>query len=73
MTNNTFLTSKGWLLTRPPTQKEVIYNEFEGVFPKMYTYAMQSLEPKMEVGVNFHFFLNSIISLLGWLIRLMVL
>ena len=40
----------GWLLTRPPAHKDVIYSEFEAVFPKLYMYVLQYLEPKMEVG-----------------------
>lgn len=39
----------GWLLTRPPAQKDIIYSEFEAVFPKLYAYVIQFLEPKMEV------------------------
>ncbi|XP_076466904.1 dynein axonemal heavy chain 5-like [Babylonia areolata] len=40
---------QGWLLTRPPAHKDVIYSEFEAVFPKVYTHTVQFLEPKMEV------------------------
>ncbi|KAK3724620.1 hypothetical protein RRG08_041104 [Elysia crispata] len=40
---------KGWLLKRPPQQQDGIYTAFESVFPKLYTYIIQNLEPKMDV------------------------
>ncbi|XP_070190341.1 dynein axonemal heavy chain 5-like isoform X2 [Littorina saxatilis] len=40
---------QGWLLTRSPAHKDVIYSEFEAIFPKMYNQVIQFLEPKMEV------------------------
>ena len=39
----------GWLLKRPPQQQDGIYSAFEGVFPKLYLYIIQNLEPKMDV------------------------
>lgn len=40
----------GWLLTRPPAHKDIIYTEFETIFPKLYNQVIQFMEPKMEVG-----------------------
>ncbi|KAK3576985.1 hypothetical protein CHS0354_005992 [Potamilus streckersoni] len=40
---------KGWLLTRPPMQAEMIFNIFEAVFPSMYLNTIQFLLPKMDV------------------------
>lgn len=42
---------QGWLLTRPSQQQDIIMQSFESVFGDLYTYMMQSLEPKMEVGL----------------------
>lgn len=40
---------QGWLLTRPSQQQDIILQSFEGVFGELYTYMIQSLEPKMDV------------------------
>jgi hypothetical protein len=39
----------GWLLTRAAAHRDVIYTEFENIFPKLYAQVIQFLEPKMEV------------------------
>ncbi|XP_046353935.2 dynein axonemal heavy chain 5-like isoform X1 [Haliotis rufescens] len=40
---------KGWLVSRPPAQSDMIYNVFEAIFPKLYLFVIQTLEPKMGV------------------------
>ncbi|XP_023932721.1 dynein heavy chain 5, axonemal [Lingula anatina] len=40
---------QGWLLKRPPAQADVIFSLFEGIFPELYQYILQSLNPKMTI------------------------
>ncbi|KAL5009928.1 hypothetical protein ScPMuIL_012233 [Solemya velum] len=40
---------RGWLLTRPASQSEVIFNAFESNFPMLYLQVIQFWEPKMQV------------------------
>ena len=42
---------EGWLLTRPSQQQDIILQAFEAVFGELYTYMVQSLEPKMDVSI----------------------
>ncbi|CAI9729037.1 dynein heavy chain 5, axonemal-like [Octopus vulgaris] len=40
---------RGWLLTRPPSQSEHIFNAFENAFSIIYSYLVQNLSPKMKL------------------------
>ncbi|XP_060585698.1 dynein axonemal heavy chain 5-like, partial [Ruditapes philippinarum] len=40
---------KGWLLTRPPGQQDVIFTVFDQLFSTLYTNIVQFMEPKMDV------------------------
>ena len=39
---------EGWLNHRPPTERKVLMELFEGSFTAIYTYVWQSLNPRME-------------------------
>ena len=39
---------EGWLNHRPPTERKVLMELFEGSFTAVYTYVWQSLNPRME-------------------------
>ncbi|XP_071801151.1 dynein axonemal heavy chain 5-like isoform X2 [Asterias amurensis] len=40
---------KGWLLTRPSSQQDVLYNLFAEYFKDTYNFAMQNCVPKMDI------------------------
>jgi hypothetical protein len=53
----------GWLLKKSATQSEAIFNVFKSVWPDLYRYVSQELQPKMEVGSLLTKYLNILVYL----------